>query len=144
VWLATTAENQEQLEIRWRSLRAIEAVVRFISYEPALAPLTLPTDVPPDWIIAGGESGGGARPPRPEWFRNIRDQCAALGIAFHFKQWGEWIGEGETRANGTRCDEQDGRMHEWPQGGASVRIGAKRAGRLLDRKEHLAIAKPRL
>ena len=24
----------------------------------------------------------------PEWVRSIRDQCAAAGVAFFFKQWG--------------------------------------------------------
>ena len=47
-------------------------------------------DVPLDWVIAGGESGGGARPARPEWFRALRDQCAAAGVPFMFKQWGAW------------------------------------------------------
>lgn len=42
-----------------------------------------------DWIIVGGESGPKARPMHPTWARNIRDQCAAAGVAFHFKQWGE-------------------------------------------------------
>lgn len=43
-----------------------------------------------DWVIAGGESGGNARPSHPDWFRSLRDQCAAAGVAFHFKQWGRW------------------------------------------------------
>lgn len=41
-----------------------------------------------DWVIAGGESGPGARPMNLEWARSIRDQCLAAGVAFHFKQWG--------------------------------------------------------
>lgn len=43
-----------------------------------------------DWVIAGGESGPGARPSHPGWFRALRDQCAAAGVPFHFKQWGRW------------------------------------------------------
>lgn len=43
-----------------------------------------------DWIIVGGESGPGARPMHPDWARSLRDQCQAAGVAFHFKQWGEW------------------------------------------------------
>jgi protein gp37 len=43
------------------------------------------------WVIVGGESGHGARPMHPEWARRIRDQCVAAGVAFFFKQWGEWI-----------------------------------------------------
>jgi protein gp37 len=43
-----------------------------------------------DWVIIGGESGHGARPMHPEWARQLRDQCVAAGVPFHFKQWGEW------------------------------------------------------
>jgi protein gp37 len=42
------------------------------------------------WVIAGGESGAGARPSHPEWFRSVRDQCVAAGLAFFFKQHGEF------------------------------------------------------
>lgn len=41
-----------------------------------------------DWVIVGGESGKGARPMHPDWARSLRDQCAAAGVPFHFKQWG--------------------------------------------------------
>jgi len=41
-----------------------------------------------DWVIAGGESGPGARPAKLEWFRSVRDQCAEAGVPFFFKQWG--------------------------------------------------------
>ncbi|OYZ43479.1 MAG: hypothetical protein B7Y31_03830 [Novosphingobium sp. 16-62-11] len=44
-----------------------------------------------NWVIAGGESGPGARPMHPDWARSLRDQCAAAGVPFHFKQWGEWV-----------------------------------------------------
>jgi protein gp37 len=49
-------------------------------------------EAPPrlDWIIAGGESGPDARPSHPDWFRGLRDQCAAARVPFFFKQWGEW------------------------------------------------------
>jgi len=43
-----------------------------------------------DWVIVGGESGRNARPMHPEWARTLRDQCAAAGVAFLFKQWGAW------------------------------------------------------
>ena len=46
-----------------------------------------------DWVIVGGESGPGARPMHPDWARQIRDACAAAGVAFHFKQWGSWKAE---------------------------------------------------
>ena len=43
-----------------------------------------------DWVVAGGESGPGARPMHPDWARQLRDHCAAAGVPFFFKQWGEW------------------------------------------------------
>jgi protein gp37 len=44
-----------------------------------------------DWVVAGGESGRGARPMHPDWARSLRDQCAKAGVAFLFKQWGSWL-----------------------------------------------------
>ncbi len=39
-----------------------------------------------DWVIAGCESGPGARPADPAWFRSLRDRCAAAGVPFFLKQ----------------------------------------------------------
>lgn len=39
------------------------------------------------WVITGGESGPHYRPANPAWFTNLRDQCAAAGVPFLFKQW---------------------------------------------------------
>jgi hypothetical protein len=44
-----------------------------------------------NWVIAGGESGPGARPSHPDWFRSLRDQCVAAGTAYFHKQNGEWF-----------------------------------------------------
>jgi protein gp37 len=90
VWLGTTAEDQTRFDQRWPVLSSIPAVVRFISYEPAIGPVRLnrAMDVQPDWLIAGGESGHGARPMRAEWMRNIISDCEKLGVAPFFKQWG--------------------------------------------------------
>lgn len=41
-------------------------------------------------MIAGGESGPGARPMHPDWARSLRDQCQTAGVPFFFKQWGAW------------------------------------------------------
>ena len=46
-----------------------------------------------DWVIAGGESGNGARPMHPDWARSLRDQCVAAGVPFLFKQHGAWTFE---------------------------------------------------
>jgi protein gp37 len=62
VWLGTTAEDQTRFEFRWKRLKKVPAVIRFISYEPALGPVRLPSNgLLPDWLISGGESGPGAR-----------------------------------------------------------------------------------
>jgi len=67
VWLGTTAEDQTRFDARWKRLKKIPAVVRFISYEPALGPVRLPSNGSlPDWLISGGESGAVARPLKPQ------------------------------------------------------------------------------
>lgn len=97
-----------------------------------------------DWIIVGGESGKGARPMHPDWVRQVRDQCAAAGTAFFFKQWGEWL-----PAAGWYPDHHTSLvLRAWEngvwrevRGGDSdylARIGKKAAGRLLDGAEHSA------
>lgn len=89
VWLGMTAEDQKHYDQRWKHLAAVPAVVRFVSYEPAIGPLALPAEGPhPDWLIVGGESGAGARPMDPAWARDAIAQCRARGIAPFFKQWG--------------------------------------------------------
>ena len=59
-----------------------------------------------DWVIAGGESGPRARPMHPDWARSLRDQCAAAGVPFFFKQWGEWGPDWEGAATCAGCDSQ--------------------------------------
>jgi protein gp37 len=87
VWLGTTAEDQARFDHRWPILREIPAAVRFISYEPAIGPLQLFSGgYQPDWLICGGESGHGARMMDLEWARDIRNECAARGVRFFFKQ----------------------------------------------------------
>jgi protein gp37 len=92
VWLGTTVESQKYYDQRWKHLRQVPAVVRFISYEPALGPIPYLWNEPgiptrPDWIICGGESGGKkARMMDAGWAREMRDDCAASGVAFFMKQ----------------------------------------------------------
>jgi protein gp37 len=90
VWLGATAEDQVRFDQRWPVLSRVPAVVRFISYEPAIGPLRLnrTQDVQPDWLIVGGESGHGARLMRAAWMRDIIMDCEELGVAPFFKQWG--------------------------------------------------------
>jgi protein gp37 len=87
VWLGVSIENPRYL---WRAglLSGVPAAVRFISAEPLLGPLPALDLTGISWLIAGGESGPGYRPPDPAWVRAIRDQCAAAAVPFFFKQWG--------------------------------------------------------
>jgi protein gp37 len=86
-----------------------------------------------DWVICGGESGAAARPMHEDWARALRDQCTAAGVAYHFKQWGEWLPMGQTDADGcvSRVDKGE-RPGLWDYAMMAARVGKKRAGRFLD------------
>lgn len=89
VWLGMTAEDQERFDARWKHLEAVPAAVRFISYEPAIGPLSIANaSLKPDWLIVGGESGHGARPMKADWARAIVAECREFDVAPFFKQWG--------------------------------------------------------
>ena len=118
VWLGVSVEDQTWGDIRIPALLETPAAIRFLSCEPLLGPVDLRnlqarnralidclggdvksaddgavyTSTPSviDWVIAGGESGPGARPMHPDWARSLRDECVSAGVAFHFKQWGAW------------------------------------------------------
>lgn len=87
IWLGASVETAKY-KARIDALRQTPARIRFLSCEPLLGPLAGLNLQDIDWVIAGGESGPGARPVKAEWVRSLRDQCAANRIAFHFKQWG--------------------------------------------------------
>lgn len=102
-----------------------------------------------DWVVAGGESGAGARPMHPDWARSLRDQCAATGTAFFFKQWGEWH-PCEIHEEGGPCYAMPGHapFDSWKApiysqdrgpGWNWRRLGKKAAGRLLDGVQHDAM-----
>ncbi|WP_083395371.1 DUF5131 family protein [Micromonospora sp. WMMB235] len=87
VWMGVSVETEQELP-RVDHLRTVPAAVRFISAEPLLGPLDRIDLTGVHWLIAGGESGQGARPVDPAWIRGLRDECAKAGTAFFFKQWG--------------------------------------------------------
>jgi protein gp37 len=87
LWIGVTVEAQQYLG-RVDCLRQVPAAVRFLSLEPLLSPMEGLSLNDIDWVIVGGESGPGARPMCVEWARSVRDQCAAAGVSFFFKQWG--------------------------------------------------------
>lgn len=173
VWIGTTVEDQTRADERIPALLRIPARVRFLSCEPLLGPVRLPPDalggypesdewarrgpVHPrvDWVICGGESGHGARPLHPDWARSLRDQCQAAGVAFFFKQHGEWLADNQRNFT-TSGDITWGLVHQsgafrlvldkgkrdWAQDPAwrdgesgTTKVGKSAAGRLLDGRE---------
>jgi protein gp37 len=122
VWLGVSVENQAAADERIPDLLATPAAVRFLSCEPLLGPLelrrylagagarrvmeqypcdpaTIPAHLkpPPElhWVIAGCESGPGARACDVDWLRSLRDQCARVGVPIFVKQARPWD-EGRT------------------------------------------------
>lgn len=154
VWLGVSAESQAWADQRIPHLLKTPAALRFLSAEPLLQPLDLEPYLNPvrawsnrwlnayplaypahrlDWVIAGGESGADARPMNPVWARQLRDQCAAAGVAYFFKQWGAW-GPVEVE------DLQNGDwFHNFGEGQVVLHVGKKAAGRRLDGVTHDAM-----
>ena len=162
VWLGTSVENQATADARIPHLLGTPAAVRFVSAEPLLGPVDLAQatrrklrhpsylNMNLHWVIGGGESGKNARAMHPDWARSLRDQCVAAGVAFFFKQWGEW-GPLETTAERVGKIGPDTPRAQWHDAcglitdtpatedpltffseGQVFRIGKRAAGRLLD------------
>ncbi len=87
VWLGVSVESKGYVH-RIDLLRETDAAVKFLSLEPLLGPLLELNLDGIDWVIVGGESGPGARRMEADWATDLRDQCLAAGVPFHFKQWG--------------------------------------------------------
>jgi len=153
VRLGTTVENQEMADKRKKDFEAIPALDKFVSYEPALGAV--------DWrgwefvhqIISGGESGRFARPSHTDWHRATRDFCKANGIAYFFKQWGEWLPSEQftdghvDKNNDFAYVGEDGTVltDDIPLGEnyeQVIRVGKHAAGCLLDGKEHKEFPTP--
>lgn len=96
VWLGVTVECKST-RYRIDYLRKLDAQVRFLSCEPLVEDLGVLDLTDIDWIIVGGESGRSARPMKPEWAINIKNQVIKAGSAFFFKQWGTWGSDGVKR-----------------------------------------------
>ncbi|WP_063046263.1 phage Gp37/Gp68 family protein [Nocardia pseudovaccinii] len=90
-----------------------------------------------DWVVVGGETGPGSRPMDPGWARDVRDQCAAAGVPFFYKQTGDWapagLGIGQFDLPelliGPELDDMGHRQ-------IMRRVGKKAAGRELDGRTH--------
>jgi len=97
-WLGVTVENQRHGVPRINRLRHTNAYVKFISMEPLLEGLGDLDLSNIQWVIVGGESGPKARLMKPEWVKNIKQQCEQYNASFFFKQWGGWGADGIKRA----------------------------------------------
>lgn len=96
VLMGTTVEDQETADKRIPILLSIPSTVHFLSCEPLLSFITIPSGAMEgpssiDWVICGGESGRLARPMHPSWAIWLLRQCSENDILFFFKQWGEWL-----------------------------------------------------
>jgi protein gp37 len=129
VWLGVSTEDQKWADIRIPALLETPAAVRWISAEPLLGPIDIvqavnklgwlsPARFRPgglDWVVAGGESGPGARPMDPQWARLIRDRCVEADVPFLFKQWGAHDVDGKRVGKGRAGRVLDGRTwDEYP------------------------------
>jgi protein gp37 len=109
VWLGISVVNQAEADRDIPKLQRVSAHVRWLSMEPLLEPVTLPTGTKVDWVVVGGESGSSARPFSASWAEALREQSAGIGAAFFFKQHG-----GSDKAKGG-CS-MDGREYKsWPE-----------------------------
>lgn len=115
VALGASVENQVEHDRRAKVLASVPAKVRFFSMEPLLEAVTLDPEIMGTqvrYVIAGGESGAGARPMNAEWARQARDACVATGTLFHFKQWGEFDQNGVNVGVDAAGTLLDGRAHQ--------------------------------
>jgi protein gp37 len=115
IWFGVSIENS-QATSRIAHLQRANASIRFLSVEPLIAPVGNLCLDGIHWVIVGGESGPRARPMKPEWAIDVRNQCVAARVPFFFKQWG-----GRSPKSGGR--KLDGRV--WNQFPAcEVRVNA--------------------
>ncbi len=91
VSIGCTCENGETAAERLPVFLSLPLKDRFIICEPLLSPILLEPFLESGKIrsvIAGGESGEGARICNYDWVLDIRAQCERTGVRFHFKQTG--------------------------------------------------------
>jgi protein gp37 len=118
IWIGVSAENQQWANVRIPALLSIPAHTRWVSAEPLIGPIVLrddwvgtPSSDKPAlrWLVAGGESGPGARPCDVAWIRSLVAQCQAGSTIPFVKQLGATWG----RANA--ADSKGGDWSYWPE-----------------------------
>jgi protein gp37 len=151
VVVGISAEDQAAAEERMPLLVRVPlaSTQRFVSAEPLIGAVDLTRWIHQiGWVIAGGESGSHARPMHPNWARSLRDQCDEAGVAYHFKQWGEFAPEAIAHERQlVAFQDHDTTLYRagLPKAGSKTpsitmqeddtrlyRIGRKKAGRVLD------------
>jgi protein gp37 len=135
VWMGVSVES-DRYSFRVDHLRKVPAAVRFISAEPLLGSLSSLDLRDINWLIAGGESGHGARPMHPDWVRELRDKCANNDVAFFFKQWGAWAPDQSDHAVRVTIH---GQVVKEPSAeieltASMLKVGKGAAGRQIDRR----------
>ena len=129
IWLGVSVENQKTADQRIPHLLRCPAAVRWISAEPLLERITLRRHKPflafmgaaavecehghdacpicdrgIDWVVAGGESGPGARMCDVAWLRALGGECSLAHIPFHVKQLGSRaVSSKYPETKGCRC-----------------------------------------
>lgn len=92
VTICCTIENQRACDERLEHFLSLPIKHKLIAAEPLLEPVNFKGfhgkagEI--KGIVAGGESGEEARPCDYAWIMDIREQCAAAGVGFRFKQTG--------------------------------------------------------
>lgn len=116
IWLGVSVEDQERADQRIPYLIDTPAAVRWVSAEPLIGPVDLArtdkdalVDGGIGWVVAGGESGTGARPMEPDWLDALHRQTTAAGVPFFAKQAGTVL------AKRWGCADPHGRdPDQWP------------------------------
>lgn len=129
IWLGVSVEDQDAAN-RIEPLLECPASKRFLSCEPLLGPVDLTNVLAGDgttfnalkgcedthglprldWVIAGGESGGGARPMDESWARKIMEDCVDSDVSFFMKQMGS-VGY---KGKGADCIPEDLDIKQFP------------------------------
>ena len=94
IWVGTSTESQKFVHNRIPPVLRCRPAMAFISAEPLLQEIDVSAYLGRErgrlnWVISGGESGRTAetrRPAQTDWFRLLRDQCAAAGVPYFHKQ----------------------------------------------------------
>lgn len=127
VWFGVSVENQKRAEERIPELLKIPAKLRWLSVEPLLGPIEIPSDwfhgywrknlsnEGFHWMVIGGESGYGSRPCTVNWIRYLVHRCRRSDVPVFVKQ----LGANPVDSNNIPFDgishPKGGDPSEWPE-----------------------------